>query len=52
MVTEVDMEHKDVLHVRTMNYDYDKVEEIVIDSWADVSALYLFDSVMLELLVM
>ena len=48
VVTEVDMEHKDVLHVRTMNYDYDKVEEIVFDSGADV----LFDSVILEPLVM
>ena len=39
VVTEVDMEHKDVLHVRTMNYDDDKLEEIVFDSGADVSAL-------------
>ena len=39
VVTEVDMEHKEVLHVRTMNYDDDKLEEIVFDSGADVSAL-------------
>ena len=34
VVTEGDMEHKDVLHVRTMNYDYEKLEEIVFDSGA------------------
>ena len=39
VVTEIDLEHKEVLHVRTMNYDEDKLEEIVFDSGADVGAL-------------
>ncbi len=39
VVTEVDIEHKEVLHVRAMNFDDDKLEEIVFDSGADVSAL-------------
>ena len=39
VVTEVDMEYKDVLHGRTMNCEDDKLEEIVFDSGADVSAL-------------
>ena len=37
VVPEADMEH--TLHVRTLNKDYGKIEEIVFDSGADVSAL-------------
>ena len=39
VITEIDLEHEEVLHVRTMNFGEDKLEEIVFDSGADVSAL-------------
>ena len=39
IITEIDLEHEEVLHVRTMNCDEDKLEEIVFDSRADASAL-------------
>ena len=51
VITEVDLEHEEVLHVRTVNYDEDKLEEIVFDS-GQMSVPYLFDSVMLGLLAM
>ena len=39
VITEIDLEHEEVLHVRTMNFGEDKLEEIVFDSGADVSGL-------------
>lgn len=32
VVTEIDVEHKDVLHVRTLNCKDDKLEVILFDS--------------------